>query len=138
MLNAASINDLMGVLDQVTNGNMPAYINRSLIYPNDPIGMNIHDDQSNGTYLMRPVLPPANTGWLPAMASAIQRTPCPWPGCSESVIHSTNVDRHVDSIQLGIKYHCFRVGCPNNGRKGYCRLEKLRTHQRKKHDFALM
>ena len=94
----AGINDLMGVLGQDTNGNIPASTNRPLIYPNDPIGMSIHDHQSNGTYLMHTVLPPANTMWLPAIASAIPRTPCPWPGCSESFIRSTDVDRHVGSI----------------------------------------
>jgi hypothetical protein len=66
------------------------------------------------------------------------RTPCPWVGCSESFVRSTDVQRHWDAVHLGIKYHCFWVGCPNNGGKGYCRLEKLRTHQRQKHGLALM
>lgn len=65
-----------------------------------------------------------------------QRRPCPWTGCSESFVRSSDVRRHWDSVHLGIKHHCSSIGCPNNGGKGYCRLEKLRTHQRQKHGYT--
>jgi hypothetical protein len=63
------------------------------------------------------------------------RTPCPL--CTESFARPSDLNRHWQSVHLGIKYHCdYWLGCPNNGGKGYCRLEKLRTHQREKHGFA--
>jgi hypothetical protein len=63
------------------------------------------------------------------------RTPCPL--CTESFARPNDLNRHWQSVHLGIKYHCdYWLGCPNNGGKGYCRLEKLRTHQREKHGFA--
>lgn len=67
-----------------------------------------------------------------------QRTPCTWGMCSESFARPTDLQRHVDSVHLGIKYHCTWFGCHNNRGKGYCRLEKLRTHQREKHGVALV
>ncbi|PMD21161.1 hypothetical protein NA56DRAFT_645863 [Hyaloscypha hepaticicola] len=74
------------------------------------------------------------TPFLPSPISP-PRTPCPL--CSESFARPSDLNRHVQSLHLGIKYHCdFWLGCPNNGGKGYCRLEKLRTHQREKHGFA--
>jgi hypothetical protein len=75
---------------------------------------------------------------LPSVSPFQQRTNCPWLGCTESFARFTDIQRHWDSVHLGIRYHCFWVGCPNNAGKGYCRLEKLRTHQRQKHGFALI
>jgi hypothetical protein len=72
--------------------------------------------------------------FYPPMAIATQRTLCSF--CTETFARPSDLDRHWQSVHLGIKYHCFRPGCPNNRGKGYCRLEKLRTHQREKHGFA--
>jgi hypothetical protein len=74
------------------------------------------------------------TPFLPAPIPT-PRTPC--PHCTESFARASDLNRHWQSVHLGIKYHCdYWLGCPNNGGKGYCRLEKLRTHQREKHGFA--
>jgi hypothetical protein len=59
-----------------------------------------------------------------------QRQPCP------SCFESSDLDRHYQSVHLQIKHHCFWPGCHNNRGKGYCRLEKLKTHQREKHGSA--
>jgi hypothetical protein len=63
-----------------------------------------------------------------------QRQPC--PSCFESFTRTSDLDRHYQSVHLQIKYHCFWPGCHNNRGKGYCRLEKLKTHQREKHGSA--
>jgi hypothetical protein len=77
---------------------------------------------------------PLSTPFLPAPIPS-PRTPCPL--CTESFARPSDLNRHWQSVHLGIKYHCdYWLGCPNNGGKGYCRLEKLRTHQREKHGFA--
>jgi hypothetical protein len=78
--------------------------------------------------------PPLLTPTLP-IPTTTPRTPCPL--CTESFARHSDLNRHWQSVHLGIKYHCdYWLGCPNNGGKGYCRLEKLRTHQREKHGFA--
>lgn len=60
-----------------------------------------------------------------------QRQSC--PSCFESFTRTSDLDRHYQSVHLQIKHHCFWPGCHNNRGKGYCRLEKLKTHQREKH-----
>lgn len=66
------------------------------------------------------------------------RTSCTWFGCSESFARHTDLDRHLQAVHYGIKHHCGWPGCANNRGKGYCRLEKLRTHQKEKHGYALV
>ncbi|PMD53555.1 uncharacterized protein K444DRAFT_619087 [Hyaloscypha bicolor E] len=66
----------------------------------------------------------------------VQRMPCSWPSCTESFTRPSDLQRHIEAVHLGIKYHCLWIGCTNNGGRGYCRAEKLRTHQRQKHGFA--
>jgi hypothetical protein len=78
----------------------------------------------------------ANFAPIPLTTQVVQRTPCSWPSCTESFTRPSDLQRHIDAVHLGIKYHCFWIGCTNNGGKGYCRAEKLRTHQRQKHGFA--
>jgi hypothetical protein len=107
------LNDLM-MSNRCGNNGSPPWLNQSASQPN----LNIP------SFPFGPVNP------------IQQRTPCPWIGCSESFVRSTDVQRHWDSVHLGIKHHCDWPGCPNNGGKGYCRLEKLRTHQRQKHGFS--
>jgi len=67
---------------------------------------------------------------------APQRTPCPWITCSETFVRATDVNRHIEAVHLGIKHHCIWIGCSNNRGNGYCRLEKLKSHQRQKHGFV--
>lgn len=73
-------------------------------------------------------------GSIPLAMPHVQRTPCNW--CMESFTRAADLQRHVESVHLGIKHHCFWPGCHNNRGKGYCRAEKLRTHQRQKHGSA--
>jgi hypothetical protein len=63
---------------------------------------------------------------LPMNVQATQRTPCSF--CTETFARPSDLERHWRSVHLGIKHHCYCPGCPNNHGKGYCRLEKLRTH----------
>lgn len=85
----------------------------------------------NQSFYPQQIIP---TPFLPAPIPTT-RTPC--PHCTESFARASDLNRHWQSVHLGIKYHCdYWLGCPNNGGKGYCRLEKLRTHQREKHRFA--
>ncbi|KAF4633680.1 hypothetical protein G7Y89_g4422 [Cudoniella acicularis] len=74
----------------------------------------------------------------PVVPSTARRTACSWEGCQESFARAADLQRHIESVHYGIKYHCAWFGCSNNGGKGYCRLEKLRTHQRQKHGYALL
>ena len=66
--------------------------------------------------------------------SVLQRTPCHL--CPQTFARHSDLARHYASVHLGIKHHCFYPGCANNRGNGYCRLEKLRTHQREKHGVA--
>lgn len=75
-----------------------------------------------------------NVPSIPVTLPVVQRPPCTW--CMESFTRASDLQRHIESVHLGIKYHCFWIGCHNNRGKGYCRAEKLRTHQRQKHGFA--
>jgi hypothetical protein len=61
---------------------------------------------------------------------------CAWPLCMESFARPGDLERHRQSVHLGIKHHCFWPGCHNNHGKGYARCDKLRTHQKEKHGFA--
>jgi hypothetical protein len=82
-----------------------------------------------------PCIIPGGTFSFPINVPAPQRAPCPL--CTETFARSSDLNRHWQSVHLGIKYHCdYWAGCPNNGGKGYYRLEKLRAHQREKYGFA--
>jgi hypothetical protein len=61
---------------------------------------------------------------------------CTWPLCMESFARPGDLERHRQSVHLGIKHHCFWPGCHNNHGKGYVRCDKLRAHQKEKHGFA--
>jgi len=61
---------------------------------------------------------------------------CAWPLCMESFARPGDLERHRQSVHLGIKHHCFWPGCHNNHGKGYVRCDKLRAHQKEKHGFA--
>jgi hypothetical protein len=88
----------------------------------------------NNPYLMPPqtmLQPPLTI--LPSPLP-IQRTPCPL--CPQTFTRPSDLTRHYTSVHLGIKHHCFYPGCDNNRGNGYCRAEKLRTHQRERHGVA--
>ena len=79
--------------------------------------------------------PDIGAAWYYPMQPPVrQRTPCSL--CFETFARQSDLQRHWQSVHLGIKYHCYWPGCLNNRGKGYCRVEKLRTHQREKHGFA--
>jgi hypothetical protein len=61
---------------------------------------------------------------------------CTWPLCIESFARPGDLERHRQSVHLGIKHHCFWPGCHNNHGKGYVRCDKLKAHQKEKHGFA--
>jgi hypothetical protein len=61
---------------------------------------------------------------------------CIWALCMESFARPGDLERHRQSVHLGIKHHCFWPGCHNNHGKGYVRSDKLRAHQKEKHGFA--
>lgn len=131
----------MGGADRFINGVFHGSMNASSARPDDFIEAPLYTDQGSQSCLIQPPFQPS-LNILPFSSGPInpiqQRTQCPWLGCSESFVRSTDVQRHWDAVHLNIRFHCFWIGCPNNGGKGYCRLEKLRSHQRRKHGFALM
>ena len=53
--------------------------------------------------------------------------------CPASFTRASDYPRHWDSMHLGIKHHCFYLGCGNNRGNGYCRAEKLKTHRQRVH-----
>jgi hypothetical protein len=69
-------------------------------------------------------------------ATTRPRIYCAWPLCMESFARPSDLERHRQSVHLGIKHHCFWPGCHNNHGKGYVRCDKLRAHQKEKHGFA--
>lgn len=92
---------------------------------------------------MAPVVPPQAFFPAPNFTISIAFPPprhaCPWHlGCSESFVRVSDLTRHYNSVHLGIRHHCYWVGCRNNKGKGYCRLEKLRAHQRQDHGVVLV
>ena len=64
------------------------------------------------------------------------RTPCTF--CMATFTRPYDLERHVQSIHLDIRHHCTWLGCTNNKGKGYCRIEKLRKHQRDNHGYAIV
>lgn len=77
-------------------------------------------------------LPPINA--LAKLQPGPQRQSfCLWKSCHKEFKRSTDLDRHVQSIHLGINSHCRVPGCDNNGGKGFSRHDKLRAHGRKAH-----
>ncbi|PVH81222.1 hypothetical protein DL98DRAFT_514858 [Cadophora sp. DSE1049] len=56
--------------------------------------------------------------------------------CPASFTRYSDYQRHYESVHMGIKWHCFWPGCSNNRGNGYCRAEKLKTHQRRVHGLA--
>jgi hypothetical protein len=64
------------------------------------------------------------------------RNYCEWSLCMESFTRVSDLERHIQSVHLGIKWHCDWFDCGNNRGNGYCRLEKLRRHQKEKHGFS--
>jgi hypothetical protein len=64
------------------------------------------------------------------------RVYCAWPLCMETFTRPGDLERHRQSVHLGIKHHCFWPGCHNNHGKGYVRCDKLGAHQKEKHRFA--
>lgn len=70
---------------------------------------------------------------LPLIMQAIYRTPCSWQTCTESFTRINDLKRHIQSVHLGVRYHCYWTGCADNAGRGYARTESLRTHQRQKH-----
>ena len=64
------------------------------------------------------------------------RTPCTF--CMATFTRPYDLERHVQSVHLDIRHHCTWLGCTNNKGMGYCRIEKLRKHQRDNHGYALV
>jgi hypothetical protein len=88
----------------------------------------------NNPYQMSPqAMVPSFYPHFPIQAT-LQRTPCPL--CPQTFTRPSDLTRHYTSVHLGIKHHCFYPGCDNNRGNGYCRAEKLRTHQRERHGIS--
>jgi hypothetical protein len=110
--------------------NFTGFYSPSLMPPRN----NIHNPSLIQPQLFHTPLP-SGPSFNPPPPIPPQRTPCPL--CTETFARPSDLNRHFQSVHLGIKYHCdYWLGCPNNRGKGYCRLEKLRTHQREKHGFT--
>ncbi|KUJ14422.1 uncharacterized protein LY89DRAFT_138684 [Mollisia scopiformis] len=117
-------------------GSPQAFQNQA--YPMNFIPLPIQEQNSwaqDPTQMMQSQMT-ANFAPIPLTTQFVQRMPCSWPSCTESFTRPSDRQRHIEAVHLGIKYHCFWIGCPNNGGKGYCRAEKLKTHQRQKHGSA--
>lgn len=68
-----------------------------------------------------------------------QKHQCLWSaGCTKSFTRMGDLERHWISVHLGQKHHCTWFGCSDNQGKGFCRLEKLRKHQKDCRGFALV
>lgn len=118
------------------------------IFPAMPAGID-HALHNNGDFYNPQGLPTLMT--YPAMAfnngtyplgfpCQMYRPPrpriyCAWPLCMESFARPGDLERHRQSVHLGIKHHCSWPRCHNNHGKGYVRFDKLRAHQREKHGF---
>jgi hypothetical protein len=125
-------------------GPLPAMAALDSMYPNpwdssdhsfNPDNVLIPDMQMQPTWSI-PSFPTGITGQVPLGNRLIPRTPCSWPFCMESFARPSDLDRHIQSVHLGIKYRCYWPGCSNNCGKGYCRLEKLRPLKGQKHGFS--
>lgn len=84
-----------------------------------------------------PSIPPLGAFFPPQAPLSIKyRTPCTF--CMATFTRPNDLERHMQSVHLDIRHHCIFLGCANNKGKGYCRLEKLRKHQRDNHGYALV
>jgi hypothetical protein len=119
-----------GGSDQLSQGSMQSLQNMPM-YSNGPGFPDVYPQLFPNISLPMNPLPQSGFG---SNQVHFQRQPC--PSCFESFTRTSDLDRHYQSVHLQIKYHCFWPGCHNNRGKGYCRLEKLKTHQREKHGSA--
>ncbi len=136
-----------GPMSNFNEGNVN--FNNASIFGMDPyfplaVPMPMDQDLSAISYLpwepnqtIQPGLPAVGSSFLPFTPPGPRRTACPWAGCMESFVRQSDLRRHHEAVHLGIKYNCMFPGCANNRGTGYCRLEKLRTHQREKHGIVL-
>lgn len=110
------------------------------------IGLALHDSwdfynpQGLPTQMTYPAMAFNNGPYPLGFHSQMYRPPrpriyCAWPLCMESFARPGDLERHRQSVHLGIKHHCSWPGCHNNHGKGYVRFDKLRAHQREKHGF---
>lgn len=64
-----------------------------------------------------------------------KRSFCLWDGCHKEFKRASDLDRHVQSIHLGIHSNCRIIGCSNNRGRGFSRADKLRDHEKKLHSM---
>ncbi|KAE9367877.1 hypothetical protein N431DRAFT_561734 [Stipitochalara longipes BDJ] len=126
-----------GIANSAADQGFMGFPNPSMLPPQMPLQMMppqsmLLPPQATAPQQPFPTLP-LGTSLYPQF-SVLQRTPCSL--CPLTFTRQSDLDRHYTSVHLGIKHHCFYPGCSNNRGNGYCRLEKLRTHQREKHGFA--
>jgi hypothetical protein len=119
-----------GGSDRLSPGGMQSFPSMPM-YSNGPDFPGVYQQPFSNISLPMNPLPQSGFG---SNQVPFQRQPC--PSCFESFTRTSDLDRHYQSVHLQIKYHCFWPGCHNNRGKGYCRLEKLKTHQREKHGSA--
>ncbi|KAH7348757.1 hypothetical protein BKA65DRAFT_584620 [Rhexocercosporidium sp. MPI-PUGE-AT-0058] len=105
------------------------WINYPQVVNNDLPIMTNYSPWSTETHHLNLGLP-----MLPAIQAPRAPTFCTL--CPASFTRPSDFQRHHESVRLGIKHHCFWPRCSNNRGNGYCRAEKLRTHQRKVHGLA--
>jgi hypothetical protein len=60
---------------------------------------------------------------------------CLWNDCHKPFKRRTDLDRHVQSMHLGITFHCTVFGCDNKGGMGFSRADKLKVHEKEVHGF---
>jgi hypothetical protein len=140
--------DSLGCLHHA-NGSYPQHLvcgmnhDLSVLHMANFTGMQAIHSPRPTNKLIQPANPPSShtTSLAMSVQGAMQghRNHCPWPaGCNESFTRLSDLERHWQSVHLEIKYHCYWIGCHDNHGKGYCRLEKLKAHQKDKHGATLV
>jgi hypothetical protein len=76
-----------------------------------------------------------NTLWKQQPVGS-KRSFCLWGGCHKEFKRASDLDRHVQSIHLGLHSNCRVIGCHNNRGRGFSRPDKLRDHEKKLHSMG--
>lgn len=60
---------------------------------------------------------------------------CLWSRCCKPFKGPSDLDRHVQSVHLGLHFNCSVLECTNNKGRGFARADKLRAHEKGVHGF---
>jgi hypothetical protein len=62
---------------------------------------------------------------------------CLWSNSHETSKRPSDLDRHVQSIHLSLRFHCYEPDCDDNIGKWFARADRLKIHERGVHGLRV-